>query len=253
VGSAAIGSHLARLFTGLWYDDSHRLAATVPIVAIPLATIGVLAAGEWLQLFFHRAASGAAAVARPALALALPLAVGAVVTVGTAAQSIPANATVLARHLNNNKLLNPAKLQFLQTVSHLVPASAVVADNPFDGTALLYAMSGTHVLFPQMNPGGNTAELNYLAYNLVHLDQNRRACDLVRRYHVDYMMIAPDYFLPGMGNPGSYVGVANPAGEPGFRLIASADRGQLSLYKITSCQPGSGAPAPVAAAGQGGG
>ncbi len=46
VGSAAIGSPITRLFTGPWYNDSHRLAAILPIVAIPLATSGVLAVAE---------------------------------------------------------------------------------------------------------------------------------------------------------------------------------------------------------------
>ncbi|MGH3305330.1 MAG: DUF6541 family protein [Streptosporangiaceae bacterium] len=244
VGSAAVGTPLARVFTGLWYDDSHRIAATLPVVAIPLTTIGVLAAGEWLQRVLPRVASAGAVAARPALAI--PLAVGAVVAAATAVQSVPRNASIVGLQFNDDKLVGPAKLQFFQSVVRLVPASALVADNPFEGTSFLFALSGTHVLFPQLNPSSNNAEMSYLASNLVQLSRNPRACDLVRRYGVGYMVIAPDYFFQGSGNPGFYKGVANPARKSGFRLMA-AD-GPLRLYKITICQPASHPAGPVEAA-----
>jgi hypothetical protein len=93
------------------------------------------------------------------------------------------------------------------------------------------------VLFPQLNPASNSADLSYLAANLVQLRHNSRACDLVRRYDINYMVIAPDTFPPGNGTPGFYKGVADPAPKASFLLVASAAGGQLRLYKITSCQP----------------
>jgi hypothetical protein len=251
VGSAAIGDHLARLFTGLWNDDSHRIAATLPIVAIPLTTMGVLAAGEWLQPYFRRAATGAAAATRPAMAIALPVAIGVVVAAATAVQSVPHNAALVRRHSNDNELINPAKLEFLQTVARLVPHSALVADNPFDGTSFLFVLNGTRVLFPQLYLT-SSQDMTYLASNLVDLRQNQRVCGLVRRYDIGYLVIAPDDFPPGNGNPTRYAGVASPARNSGFRLIASAAGGQR-LYKITACQPGSHTAAPVAAASRGSG
>jgi hypothetical protein len=252
VGSAAIGDPVARLFTGLWNDDSHRIAATLPIVAIPLTTMGVLAAGEWLLPFFRQAASGAAAAAaRPALAIAFPLAIGVVVAAGTAAQSVPRNAALVRRHSNDNELINPAKLQFLQTVARLVPHSALVADDPFDGTSFLFVLTGTRVLFPQLYLT-SSPDMTYLASNLVQLDRNERACDLVRRYDIGYLVIAPDDFPPGNGNPSRYAGIASPSRDSGFTLIASAAGGQR-LYKITACQPGSHSAAAVAAASRGSG
>lgn len=237
VGSAGIGSPAARLFTGLWYDDSYRIAAILPVVAIPLTTIGVLAVGEWLP----QIASQAGVAARPALALALPVAVGAVVTTATAAQSVPHNVYTAGLQFNtagDETLISPSKLQFLQTVARLVPSSALVADNPFEGTAYLFAMSGTRVVFPQMSQSNNL-ELIYLAQNLVKASQDTRACDLVRRYAVEYMVVAPDNFLKKRNviQRSFYEGVAQPAANSGFQLIASAAGGQLSLYKITICQP----------------
>jgi hypothetical protein len=263
VGAAGVGSHLARMFTGLWYDDSYRIAATLPVVAIPLTTIGVLAVGEWLRQALSRAGSAAAA-ARPAQALAVPIIVGALVAGATAAQSVPRNVHTVGLQFNTSgdeTLVSPSKVEFLQTVARLVPPSALVADNPFDGTAYLFALTGTRVLFPQLNQSAGV-DVGYLAHNLVQLGQNARACDLVRRYRVEYMVVAPDDFLTERELHGSsgaqvraelgfYAGVADPAADGGFRLIASAGGGQFRLYKITICQPAGQPGGPVEAAGRG--
>jgi hypothetical protein len=248
VASAAIASNVVRPFTGLWYNDSHRLAATLPIVAIPLTTIGVLAAGEWLLQALHRLPSAASLAARPALVLALPVALGTVVAVGTAAQAVPDNAKTVGAQFSTsgaNTFVSAAKLQFLQTVARLVPASALVADDPFEGTAYLYSLSGTHVLFPQAGTGSDNIELTYLAQHLVRLGKDPMACALVRQYGIGYMIVGPDDYLAKDQLPGFYGGVADPGRDPGFRLLA-AD-GPLRLYKITTCQPTS-QPGPAVAA-----
>jgi hypothetical protein len=266
VGAAGIGDHLARLFTGLWFDDSYRLAAILPIVAIPLATMGVLAAAEWLQQFIRQAASRATAATRPALALALPLTLGVAVAAATAVQSVPDNARTVGKLFNTSgdeRLVSASKVEFFQTVARLVPPSALVADNPFDGTAFLFALTGNRVVFPQMNES-SSKDIGYLARNLVRLGQDPQACNLVRRYDIQYMVVAPDDFLTkqmAMQNGPSgaevradltwYAGVDYPVSDSGFRLEASADNGQLRLYKITICQPGSHPPEAVAAASQG--
>jgi hypothetical protein len=253
VGAAAIGTPAARLFTGLWFDDSYRIAAMLPIVAIPLATMGVLGIAEWLQRVPFRAA----VAARPALAVAVPLAVGLVITVPATAQSVPRNVQTVGlrfKTFGGGTLVTPAEVEFLQTVARLVPPSALVANNPFDGTAYLYALSGTRVLYPQLFQTSQE-DVTYLAHNLVRLGQDPRVCELVRRYAVGFMVVAPDDVL--LVNPakpwvraelGWYAGVADPGAKPGFRLIASAGGGQLRLYKITMCQRGNHSAGPVEAA-----
>jgi hypothetical protein len=258
VGSAAIGTPPVRLFTGLWYDDSHRFAAVFPIVGIPLATIGVLALGEWIQRVWKREGFGAAVASRPAVALAVPLAIGSLLAAGTVAQSLPANAHTLGLDYSTSGdygMTTPAKIQFLQTVSRAVPASALVADNPFDGTALMYTFTGTRVLFPQAGPDTNDSDMAYLGLYLVDVRHNSRVCDLVRRYGVDYMVIAPDNFLgphEKRGQPGiNFSGVVYPGPDSGFRLVVND--GPLKLYKITVCQRSNAAAPQVETANAGSG
>jgi hypothetical protein len=250
VGAAASDSHLARLATGLWYHDSHRFAATLPIVAIPLATTGVLAVGDWLLQAIRRLPSAASLAARPALPLALSVAVGTVVAVATAAQAVPDNATTVGSQFStsgDNTFVTAAKLRFFQTVARLVPASALVADDPFQGTAYLYSLTGTRVLFPQAETGPDDTALTYLARNLVQLGTEPRVCALVRQYGVGYMIVGPDGYLQKFQLPGFYGGVADPGRDSGFKLLA-AD-GPLRLYKITICQPNEAGPVEAASGG----
>lgn len=233
VGSASSGSHITRLFTGLWYDDSYRIAATLPIVAIPLTVTGILFAGELLR----RLAFQAAGAASSAAALGLSLVIGVAVAAMTAVHGIPGNAHVVGSTFSTDgsaRFDTPAKVQFLQTVARLVPSSALVADDPYQGTAYLYALTGTQVLFPQIGPTTDNDDMVYLAHNLVHLGQDQRACDLVRHYRVGYMVFEPDNYLHKRDLPGFYFGAAAAAPGSGFRLIA-AD-GPNKLYKITICQ-----------------
>jgi hypothetical protein len=251
VGSAGVGTHLARVFTGLFYDDSHRPAAILPVVGIPLATMGVLAVAELVRNALHRLPSVAAVATRPAVALAVPLAVGTVVATATAVQAVPDNAQVVGNEFSTSgdqAFTSPQKLQFLEAVARLVPGSALVADNPIEGTAYLWALTGTRVLFPQVEPSADQ-DLALLAGNLVKIGENPRVCDLVRQYDIGYMIVAPDKYLSPWPEA-FYHGIANPDHKRGFRLVA-AD-GPIRLYKITLCQPGSQQPAPVEAASRGG-
>jgi hypothetical protein len=250
VGSASTSWRITRLLTGLWYDDSHRLAATLPVVAIPLTVSGVLYAGELLR----SAAFPVAEAARSAAAVGLSLVIGAAVVLITAVHGVPGNAYAVGARYSTAGLIKfdtPAKVEFLQTVARLVPSSALIADDPYQGTAYLYALTGTRVLFPQIGPTTDSLDMIYLAQHLVHLNRDQRACNLVRQYGVGYMVFEPDNYLHKVDLPGFYSGAADPAPGAGFRLIA-AD-GPDRLYKITICQPANGSAGPVEAARTGNG
>jgi len=100
-------------------------------------------------------------------------------------------------------------------------------------------------MYPQLTPSTDE-NVVYLARNLVQLRHDPLACDLVRRYGVGYMVTAPDTFRANY-QADYYAGIADPAPDSGFRLIASD--GPDRLYKITICQS-AGLPAGQNAASQ---
>lgn len=239
VASAAIGTPFVRQFTGFWYDDSHRLAAILPIVAVPLTVTGLLATGQWLNRHGVRHATTRLA-AHPLSLAAVTLAVAVVVSGLTAARSVPSNATVLGREYStagDHRLVSPQKRQFFRTVADAVPAGAVVANDPFQGTAALWSLTGTRVLFPQVGLAVNNEQATYLARHLVDLAHDRRACALVRHYGVGYLIVAPDNYRRANAPPGPYRGITYPGARPGFDLVVFD--GPRQLYRITRCQPAS--------------
>lgn len=233
VGSAAIGSPLVRQLTGFWYDDSHRIAATLPIVAIPLSVIGLLTAGEWI----HERIPAPLAGKRGRVA-GITLVAAAAVAAVSALHGVPNNAQVIGREystVGDYRLVGPQKRAFFHTVESIVPPGALVANDPFDGTAALWALTGTRVLFPKAGPTSDP-ELTYLAKHLVDAATDPRACALVREYDVDFMVTAPDNYHSAAERPGFYSGVTDPHGRAGFQLVASA--GKNRLYEITTCRSG---------------
>lgn len=238
VGSAAIGSPFVRQFTGFWYDDSHRIAAMLPVVAVPLAVTGVLATG----LGMYRLVSER--TTREFLRTTSPTAVTislAVVVAGLAAlRGVPNNALVLGKEFStagDHNLVGPQKRDFFRAVDGHVPSKALVANDPFDGTAALWSLTGTRVLFPQVDPTANNKQMSYLAQHLVDIHHDSRVCSLVRKYDVNFMVIAPDNYLPKSAQPGFYSGIVDPGSRSGFRLVVSD--GPRKLYRITECHASS--------------
>src|SRR4029079_2201201 len=48
---------LSRELTGFWYNDAQRVAALIPMTAVPLAALGITAAADVLARFVSRASS----------------------------------------------------------------------------------------------------------------------------------------------------------------------------------------------------
>lgn len=254
VGSIAVGSEFFRQFTGFWYDDSHRIAATLPIVAIPLTVTGLLATGEWVSRLGTRNRIDRAH-AKWADPLPITLAIAFVVAGIAGVRSVPNNGDTVAvgyPNSGNHALLDEQKRQFLRSAAKLIPKDALVANNPFQGTAALWLLTSRRVLFPQLDGATNSPQTTYLAKHLIDLSHDSHACTLVRSYDIDYLIISPENFLPENNwQVVRFSGIVDPGKRPGFRLIASD--GANKLYKITHCQ-GEGLPRTTAdATGDAGG
>lgn len=235
VGAAAIGSHLVRDFTGFWYGDSHRLAATLPVVAIPLTVVGLTAAGESLAAFL-RTRTGTRVLTRGAGALGCCAVLAAALIGLTRGGNLSQNVRIAAQAYPSSgetPLVGPAKRDFFATIGPMIPDDAVVANNPWQGTAALSYLEGVNVLVPALRPFANK-EIKYLTEHLNEIPKNQQACAYVRKYHVEYLVTAPRHF--GDPNPFQlrwFAGLRVQPGEPGFRLVAA--QGHDRLYRITAC------------------
>lgn len=228
--AASSESPLAAAVTAFWYNDSYRLAAMLPVTGVPLAVIGLLAIGSVLHRLVPRIGPGPiTAVATAAVILA---------SGGMYARTHASfvDDSYLAVPPGRAELLDPEERAFFDEVAALVPPDAVVAQNPWTGSPLLWALTGREVLFPHLD-GAWTADQDVIARHLDEVSVDRVACAVTARADVRYLLIGRTDFWSGDPRISEFPGLASPDPRSGFRLLTS-DRFGNALYEVPECDPG---------------
>ena len=224
--SASEESEFAAVATGLWYNDSFRLAAMLPTTAVPLAVIGLGAVGLAVGRVVPRVGPGV-----PAAAAAVAL------VAGTGGLDVGAHAAFVEkaypRATQQAQLLSPAERAFFADVGRRIDPGAVVAQNPWSGSSLLWALTDRRVLFPHLVGNWSRDQL-LLARRLRDAATDPAVCAAAARQNVRYLLVGVPDFWPGDARAGSYPGLDAPG--PGFVLVAADGRGN-ALYRLTACAP----------------
>jgi hypothetical protein len=224
VVSAALVRPDTRLLIGYWYNDSHRLAAMLPITAVPLAVAGVVfLAGKLEPLVRHERATV------PVLAAVLTVAL-AVLTAGLYPTDREARVAVTYRLPDDQKLVTDRMRAFYDRIAGEIPKDAVVIGNPFDGSVMLWALADRRVLYPHFL-SAKSKEEEYLGRHLSEAAHNPRVCKAIRHYHVEYVLIGKTDRALARTVP--FEGIAGVSHAAGFELTDHS--GQTSLYRVTAC------------------
>ncbi|MBV8933358.1 MAG: hypothetical protein JO285_12505, partial [Kutzneria sp.] len=223
--TATVNSPSTRGFTGYWYNDPQRLAAMLPITGVPLAVLGIVHLARCLH---DRLAPGDATPPRwnwwrgpvpsaAALTLVLLLALG----VGSfgfyAAKRITTVSVVygIASHNPEQTMLTPAERDFFLRVKGKISPDEVVADNPWDGSAMLYTIADRKVLYAHVDLP-QSMDRDYLAKHLDEGSRDPQVCQLATRMNVRYLLIGNNRFWYWDDRRKNYPGFADPQGKPGF-------------------------------------
>ncbi|GAA1777178.1 DUF6541 family protein [Agromyces lapidis] len=224
---------LRTAITGVWYNDSYRLAALTPILAIPLAALGTVRIARWLAGGIRLGRS------RTRRAPALP-AIATMIIVGLLAISVPFTSTVIdsgrfiaARyHLDDRSaMLSADEVALLEQLPQLVPENAVIAGNPWNGSSLVYAYTGRRTLFPHV--GGAYPDAYWaLAEGLS--DGTPEACAAAHDLGVTHVLdFGERYIFAEDLRAEEFPGITNVSGSDTLTLIA--ERGDAKLYEVTGC------------------
>lgn len=231
-----------RMFiTGVWYNDPPRLASLLPIVILPLATMGAVACWDGLVLpvvqNLVRGVRSTSSQGKAAAAFALPV-VGAVavsvLAFGTQQANVRDAVNTAApgyQLTKDSPLISTDELALIKRLDSKVPEGSVIADNPWNGSALAYAFSGRPVLLPHMHgavPDGGKKIIDEL--NDASVDPS--VCPEVQRLNVDYVLDFGHREVHG-GDHG-YDGLDNLALDGVARLVD--EQGEARLYEITACK-----------------
>lgn len=250
--------------SGFWYTDPFRIAASCVIMAIPLAALGLAtlaeAALETFTSWREKATQNQIQTQTKAQTCvfctvwAKPLIVGAVIACVVvlnyvvpmpnlkSEEPIPA-ATAFKqaseKAYGDHYILTSEELEFLRRVELTVPAGAVIANLPQDGSLWAYGTNDLHVLwrFPNGYDASERPASAILRKRLNRIASDPEVLQTVRDLNVQYVLIlnnVVDYSnaVTSTYKPGTFRGITQITDTtPGFEVVL--EEGSMRLYKIT--------------------
>ncbi|MCU1532842.1 MAG: hypothetical protein JWO49_2413 [Arthrobacter sp.] len=228
--------------TGVWYNDSYRVAALLPVVAVVLVAAGLDWAGGALLAARRRHRSLGRAVAGPAgwsgpARLAYRSAGGTVLVLAAILLGqqggLKEEVQLASSHYEldaDSPLVSADELALFKRLRQSVPQDAVLIGNPYTGAALSYALGDRksaqlHIL-SHVSPG---LEKIYQSAGSVSTDPS--VCEAVREERGFYILDFGTEEVHGENHTAD--GLTDLDQNSGLQLIDS--QGEAKLYKITAC------------------
>jgi hypothetical protein len=238
IGVAGFQNGLSRAVTGVWYNNTPRLAAITPVGSFILAVGGLTTVAHWAHGAVRRLPNVRQRGRNPLVALGTSAVLLLVYILGTGGNYVREHAGRVHPYIHpyqpRKALLNARGYAALLALGRHVPAGARVANNPWRGTSLLYALTGRDVLYDS-EKADNTAARDVVAKELyLAADPSRPdICAAVRATGVTYVVAGGTTFLPDLQHITRFPGIDRVPGRPGFQLVATA--APYSLWKLTAC------------------
>lgn len=217
---------LRDLLTAVWYNNTPRLAAALPLVVAPIAAYGAVVSWE-----VGRARLAGRVPPRVVVALSV---LGVLLLVGTvlrtssaASERIRATMEVSA----DSRAVDSDEMALIRQLPDLLPDDALVAVNPSYGGAFAYALEGVDVTFAHLLHGP-VADYDLIGEGLDEATPGSPVCEAVRTSGVTHVL--------DFGGDPIYRG--NVAEMPGFDDLEDsavvelvAREGDARLWAITGC------------------
>lgn len=222
---------LRDLLTGFWYHDSNRVAAIVTVLMGPPLTFAVLTVWARLERRWADAPDR-----RTSIAGVLVVGVGVVALCWTPSMREQAQWINDSFKTDDAWMLSPEEEEFLDDVAAALPADALLANNPYDGSGLGYALEGLDLVFPVMD--GNwlgvwSAEKSVLARDLDRLGTDEEVCEIAHELGVTHLVQLDDRPYSEQGTAPEWSGLRVGLFTPGFTpVLVDGERG---LYAIDPC------------------
>lgn len=234
--SAGPAGRIRDLLTGVWYNDSYRLAALLPVAAVALAAIGAAWTIETLQDRIRRVPDRGALTSKLGKPMVL-YSVGPVVILAVLGllQAPPMITPVRSAQANystspESPLVSSDEMALIKDLDHYVPAEATIAVNPWTGGAMAFAMADRNTTSKHtLTTYTEAAEL--LNDKLREAASDPAVCPAARANNVRYVLDFGTREVHG-GNHG-FQGLQIPDSTPGFALLAQ--RGEAKLFEVTAC------------------
>lgn len=239
---AASFSYPPRWFvTGVWYFDSYRLAALLPVATIGPAVIGAVYLLDTFRRRCLRAHHADVKFGRllrwSSTGRGAPImtAVGLVVLTLATQLVITTSAAKLAhwqyRSFEQSALLTPDERALLERLPSHVAPDAILAGLPSSGTSMAYAISGRQVIQPHILTT-HGADVDVVNAGLKDAAEFPFICESVRRLNVKYVL---DFGTRTVtGTMAGYGGVMDLMPNDSLELVDS-EGPDARLFKVKAC------------------
>ena len=232
---------------GIWYNDSNRLAALLPVTAVPLAALGMLAVARWTRALAAQLSDAQwARGARKRLAAAgervrilswwrwaaYPAVVTALVLTGPLSTAMSNTVWLLEQTYlfsPGSPSITPDERALIDELPDLIDKDAVVAVDPRSGAALAYALAGVDTTLKHLLHR-HDPEVYVIQDKLNKAATDPTVCPAVRKLGATYAL-----YFPGktISDQKPFPGFTHLDTAPGFELVAK--QGDAALYRITAC------------------
>lgn len=222
---------LRSFITGVFYNDSFRLAAMLPVAALPLTVLGAV----WLFDSLSDRIPSSLRESRVGWLGVLTFGTLAALALGVAAQdnSVDAAQESGSRMYSltpNSLLLSTDEAKLISRADGTIPAGATVIGNPATGASLVYALANRNVILPAVSSPRSDDDKTVTEL-LGQIMSNPAVCESVERLNAFYVL---DFGLKAINKmvipfPTSEELAAN----PGLTLIDQ--EGPARLYRIDAC------------------
>ena len=235
VSAGAAGS-TRDLLTGVWYNDSYRLAALLPVAGAALGAIGVAWVVQSLQSRIQAAPGRNKLVRRSqrpfTLFTAGPLVFLAVIGLLQAPPMITPVRSAQANYSTtpDSPLVSSDEMALIDDLDEYVPADATIAVNPWTGGAMAFAMADRNTT-SKHTLTTYTEATELLNNKFREAASDPTVCPAARANNVRFVLDFGTREVHG-GNHG-FQGLQIPDSTPGFELVAR--HGEAKLFRVTAC------------------
>ena len=224
------------LMVAPWYTDHFRLAALVVFPAVLLAGIGLGGAVEGLFVrIMHAIPREKHAKVAPVMMGASMVLVLAVAGLSSRTQAMHDATLQVANRYQvtpTSDILNQDEMNVINEIQKIVPKGDVIANNPWDGSAYIYALADRHLTsyhFEFQTSPKYAAILN----DLKDARTNPEVCRVVNEYNVHWYVHLENQGNFGPSQQKNYDGMVAAIGTDVLTPVYSS--GPMTLYRISAC------------------
>jgi hypothetical protein len=225
------GTLLRELVTSPWYNDPFRLAALLPIAAVPVATAGAVTIVDGV-IRLRRRVPGPGAI-WPVLAVVASLGLF-TVSFGPNVMGVAASTRAAYSFSDGSALLTTNELAVIERLGTTTDDNALIIGNPWTGTSLAYALGGREVVEKHIF-GPRSDDAAFLDANLVDIDSDPLVCDAVARLGVDYVLDFGSQNVFGLETPWADRPGLNDLTPSEHLVLVDSEGSDARLFRIEGC------------------